>query len=148
MAFWKAGFGNEDEEKQSELTVVREPQRETRNVKTVFASGAHVEGRLAFESDVQIDGFVKGSIVAQSLLIVGRTGELEAQLDVGELVVEGTVIGNINCRSHVHISNTGRVIGDIRCSSLSIEKGGFFSGNCMMDTPDDVRQHLEQARQY
>lgn len=147
MGFWKAGFGNEDEEKQTELTVVREPQKDLRNVKTVFAAGAHVEGRLAFESDVQIDGYVKGSIVAQSLLVIGKSGELEAQLDVGELVVEGTVIGNINSRSHVHIASTGRVIGDIRCSSLSIEKGGYFSGTCMMDAPQDLQQQLEQSRQ-
>ncbi|MCS6892997.1 MAG: polymer-forming cytoskeletal protein [Deltaproteobacteria bacterium] len=138
MAFWKAGFGSEEEDK-SEISIVKEVVPSAKPVKTVFAAGAFVEGKLSFETDVQIDGHVRGSITAQNLLVVGRTGQLEAELDVGELVVEGIVIGRIRVRSHVHIASTGKVLGDITCSQISIEKGAIFKGQCLMEVENDLR---------
>lgn len=135
MGFWKAGFGDEDEK--SEISIVKEVVPNQRPLKTVFAEGAYVEGKLSFENDVQINGQVKGSIHAQNLLVIGSKGIIYADLDVGELVVEGIVVGNINVRNHVHIAASGKVEGDIVCAQISIEKGAYFKGKCIMTEPPE-----------
>ncbi|MCS6962229.1 MAG: polymer-forming cytoskeletal protein [Deltaproteobacteria bacterium] len=138
MAFWKAGFAGDEEEKSLEVSIMKEviPSKQ---VKTVFAEGAFVEGKLAFETDVQIDGHVRGSITAHNLLVVGKNGKLEAELDVGDLIVEGLVLGRVKAKGHVHIASTGKLLGDISCGSFSVERGGFFRGECVMELPEELK---------
>ncbi len=137
MAFWKAGFG--DDEEKSEISIVKEVIPNQKTLKTVFAEGAYVEGKLTFENDVQIDGHVVGTITAQNLLVIGKTGVIEATLDVGDLVVEGIVVGDVKARNHVHLTSTGKVVGNVTCAQISIEKGAYFKGQCTMtETPQEL----------
>ena len=102
-------------------------------VTTLLGRGSEFEGKLSFEGTVRIDGKLSGEIFTDDVLIIGEGAEVNAEINVGAIVVEGTVHGNIRAKRSVEIRTPGRVRGNITTPSLFIEKGVIFDGNCQME---------------
>ncbi|MBV9145240.1 MAG: polymer-forming cytoskeletal protein [Acidobacteria bacterium] len=104
------------------------------DVTTLLGRGSQFEGKLSFEGTVRIDGKLSGEIFTDDVLIVGEGAEIKAEINVGGIVIEGTVIGNIHAKRSVDIRTPGRVRGNITTPSLTVEKGVVFDGNCQMES--------------
>ena len=73
--------------------------------------GIDVRGDIAFSDRLQVDGKTSGKLTSDSgTLIIGESGQVEAQIDVGVCVVHGTVRGNLVAKSKLEIRKTGRGI--------------------------------------
>ena len=103
-------------------------------VTTLLGKGSEFEGKLSFEGTVRVDGKLTGEIFTDDVLLVGEGAEVNAEVTVGSIVIQGTVRGNITAKRSVEIHSPGRVKGNINTPSLLIEKGVMFDGNCQMDT--------------
>lgn len=101
---------------------------------TLLGKGSEFEGKLSFEGTVRVDGKLTGEIFTDDVLIVGEGAEVNAEVTVGAIVIQGTVRGNITAKRSVEIHSPGRVKGNINTPSLFIEKGVFFDGQCQMDS--------------
>jgi cytoskeletal protein CcmA (bactofilin family) len=75
-----------------------------------------------------------GEIFTEDVLIVGEGAEVNAEVTVGAIVIQGIVRGNITAKRSVEIHSPGKVKGNINTPSLLIEKGVFFDGHCQMDS--------------
>lgn len=102
-------------------------------VTTLLGRGSEFEGKLSFEGTVRVDGKISGEIFTEDVLIIGEGAEVRAELNVGAVIIEGSVQGNIHAKRSVEIHTPGRVRGNITTPSLFIEKGVMFDGTCMMD---------------
>ena len=102
-------------------------------VTTLLGRGSEFEGKLSFEGTVRVDGKLSGEIFTDDVLIIGEGAEVHAEINVGAIVIEGSVQGNINAKRSVEIHTPGRVRGNIVTPSLYIEKGVMFDGNCQME---------------
>src|SRR5664279_372363 len=100
---------------------------------TLLGKGSEFEGKLSFEGTVRVDGKLTGEIFTDDVLIVGEGAEVNAEVTVGSIVIQGTVRGNITAKRSVEIPSPGRVKGNINTPSLFIEKGVVFDGQCQMD---------------
>jgi cytoskeletal protein CcmA (bactofilin family) len=103
------------------------------DVTTLLGRGSEFEGKLSFEGTVRIDGKLAGEIFTDDVLIIGEGAEVSAEINVGAVVIEGTVHGNIQAKRSVEIRTPGRVRGNISTPSLFIEKGVVFDGQCQME---------------
>ena len=103
-------------------------------VTTLLGKGSEFEGKLSFEGTVRVDGKLTGEIFTDDVLIVGEGAEVNAEVTVGAIVVQGIVRGNITAKRSVEIHSPGKVKGNINTPSLFIEKGVFFDGHCQMDS--------------
>ena len=65
-------------------------------------------------------------------MIVGKTGLVEGDVQIGSIVVHGQVNGNIKAKQKIVINAPAEVRGDIVAPSLIIEEGAVFEGNCAM----------------
>ena len=102
-------------------------------ITTLLGRGSEFEGKLSFEGTVRIDGKLSGEIFTDDTLIIGEGAEVNAEINVGAIVIEGTIHGNVNAKRSVEIHTPGKVIGNISTPSLFIEKGVIFEGNCQME---------------
>jgi cytoskeletal protein CcmA (bactofilin family) len=100
---------------------------------TLLGKGSEFEGKLSFEGTVRVDGKLTGEIFTDDVLIVGEGAEVNAEVTVGSIVIQGIVRGNITAKRSVEIHSPGRVKGNINTPSLFIEKGVVFDGQCQMD---------------
>jgi cytoskeletal protein CcmA (bactofilin family) len=102
-------------------------------INTLLGRGSEFEGKLTFEGTVRVDGKLSGEIFSDDVLVVGEGAEVHAQIDIGEIIVQGTVVGNIKAKRSVEIHAPGKVRGDITTPSLQIDKGVVFEGRCYME---------------
>jgi cytoskeletal protein CcmA (bactofilin family) len=102
-------------------------------ITTLLGRGATFEGKLTFEGTVRIDGRFRGEVFTDDVLVIGEGAIVEAEIDVGEVIIQGTVIGNVKAKRSIEIHAPGRVKGDIHTPSLQIDKGVVFEGRSFME---------------
>ena len=102
-------------------------------INTLLGRGSEFEGKLTFEGTVRIDGTLRGEVFSDDVLIVGEGARVEAEVDVGEIIIQGTVMGNIRAKRSIEILTPGRVKGDLTTPSLQIDKGVIFEGRSFME---------------
>lgn len=94
--------------------------------------GSEFEGKLTFKDTVRIDGVFRGEIASQNTLIVGDTGEILATVRSREVVISGTVTGNVFATERLVLHKTARVEGDVETGSIAIEDGAMLNGKVTM----------------
>lgn len=100
---------------------------------TLIGEGTLFTGDLILKGGARIDGKVVGRILAESLLMVGPTGDLEVQeLRATSLAVCGVVRGKLIVGERLEIQAGGRVNGHVVMESekngLVVAPGGVFEG--------------------
>lgn len=99
---------------------------------SVIDQGCELEGRLTFAGTLILNGKFHGEIFSSDTLLVGESGEVEAEVQVGIAIVSGQITGNINARERVELRGTARIFGDIVTPVLVLEEGVVFDGRCKM----------------
>lgn len=102
-------------------------------ITTLLGRGAAFEGKLTFEGTVRIDGRFKGEVFSDDVLVIGDGAQVEATIDVGEVIIQGTVVGNVTAKRSIEIHAPGRVKGDLHTPTLQIDKGVIFEGRSFME---------------
>jgi cytoskeletal protein CcmA (bactofilin family) len=100
-----------------------------------LAEGTEISGEVRFRDVLRVDGKITGKVVSEKELVVGESGVVEAEVEVGVLSVSGKVTGKIHVKEKVEIHPTGRVSGDLSIEKpqLVIREGGVFEGNIDMN---------------
>ena len=94
--------------------------------------GTEFVGELRFRDTFRIDGHVKGKVLSENTLIVGESGNVDAEIDCGIVSIRGTVNGKILGRQRVELLAGCKVHGTLVSPRVVIEEGAFFEGNCDM----------------
>jgi cytoskeletal protein CcmA (bactofilin family) len=113
------------------------PSRPTEPRSDVVRGGAAIigksvvlKGQIYGREDLTIDGEVEGTVELQEhRLTIGPNGKVVATIKAREIVVLGTVQGNIETREKIDIRKEAKVVGDIRTARIVIEDGAFFKGS-------------------
>lgn len=92
-----------------------------------------ITGDIRFKDSFRIDGKFKGKILSGNALIIGETGEVEADIEAGSISINGRVKGSLTAKERIEIFSQGRVTGKLVCPKLIIEEGAFFQGSCQME---------------
>jgi cytoskeletal protein CcmA (bactofilin family) len=87
-------------------------------------------GDLVFRGSFRIEGYFKGTISSDSLLVVGERGRVEADVKVGQLIINGEVRGNLQAADRVEVHEKGRVYGSITAPRLIVEEGATLEASC------------------
>jgi cytoskeletal protein CcmA (bactofilin family) len=95
-----------------------------------FDKDTEFKGELTFKGSFRIDGNFKGSIISDSMLVVGDQGKVEADIKVGYLVISGEIKGTVRASDKVEIHSRGRVIGTIITPKLMVQEGAYLEANC------------------
>jgi cytoskeletal protein CcmA (bactofilin family) len=123
-----------------------------------LAEGTEIQGEVRFRDILRVDGKIRGKVISEKELVVGESGEVEAEVEVGMLSVSGKVTGNLHIKEKLEIHPRGRVVGDVTLDkpNLVIHEGGIFEGNIEMDggKPKEKREaaareaEVEQIRRH
>jgi cytoskeletal protein CcmA (bactofilin family) len=99
-----------------------------RDLATLGAS-LTIKGQIIGEEDLQIDGKIEGPITLNGhRLTVGRSANLNSEINAREVIVYGKALGNLHAKDRVEIKKDGEVMGDITTTRISIEDGAYFKG--------------------
>src|ERR1700738_4825133 len=103
-----------------------------------LGSSLHVKGEISGNEDLLIDGTVEGLIqLDERKLTVGATAKVTADIIAREVVVYGSVKGNLRAKDRIEIKKDGSVNGDLTTSRIMIEDGAYFKGSIEIDRTSD-----------
>lgn len=92
-----------------------------------LVTGTSVEGIVTAESDIRIDGFLKGTLVCKGKVIIGSTGSIEGEIKAQNAVIEGKFKGVLQIEDLLQIKETANVEGEINTDKLSVSPGAKFN---------------------
>ena len=96
---------------------------------TLIGKSVSIRGELAGSEDLFLDGRFEGTVtLTDSRLTVGPNAAIAADLHVRDLIVFGTVDGNIHATGRIELRQSAVVNGDIFASRLSIEESASVHG--------------------
>ena len=102
----------------------------SRNIlNSTIGPGSFFEGKFYIAGSLQVDGKFEGEIKTDSTLIVGQNGRIKTNIRAKDVVVEGTMIGNIHAANSVRLEPTGKVLGDIAAPTVYVAPGVVAKGS-------------------
>lgn len=112
------------------------PSVATTSEQATIGKSLTIKGEITGSEMLYIDGHVEGSVsLPGNRVVVGRNGQVAANISAREVVVLGKVSGNINASDRVDIRNEGSLTGDVVAQRISIEDGAYFKGGIDIRKP-------------
>jgi cytoskeletal protein CcmA (bactofilin family) len=102
-------------------------------VHTLLGKGSEFEGKLTFEGQVRIDGKFNGQIFTKDVLVIGDGARVNAEINAGTVIVNGSVEGNIRATQVVELHQPGRIKGNVETPAMQMDRGVIFEGSCKME---------------
>jgi cytoskeletal protein CcmA (bactofilin family) len=104
-----------------------------------LGASLHVKGEITGHEDLLVDGSVEGLIQLEDRkLTVGSTAKVTADVIAREVVVYGSVKGNLRAKDRIEIKKDGSVVGDLTTARIMIEDGAYFKGSIEIDKTGDA----------
>jgi cytoskeletal protein CcmA (bactofilin family) len=110
-----------------------------------IGSTLQVKGEISGNEDLLIDGSVEGLVqLDERRITIGATAKVTADIIAREVVVYGTVKGNLRAKDRIEIKKDGSVSGDLTTARIMIEDGAHFKGSIEIDKSTE-KEHGSQA---
>lgn len=107
-----------------------EPAHETLRGVAVLGKSVMVKGQIHSREDLTIDGEVEGTVeLLEHRLTIGPNGRVQASIKAREIIVLGTVHGDVEATDKIDIRKDAKLIGDIKTARIVIEDGAYFKGS-------------------
>ncbi|HVS91294.1 MAG TPA: polymer-forming cytoskeletal protein [Mucilaginibacter sp.] len=114
-------------------------------ISTLISEGCVFDGNMKAPAYVRIEGRVNGDVMVDEGLILGEKGVITGNIVTKEIIVYGTVSGNISAQS-LEIKSTGRIAGDIKTQVLQVESGGSHNGKLSMSADNAKAPSHKQVK--
>jgi cytoskeletal protein CcmA (bactofilin family) len=98
-----------------------------------LVKGTSVEGNVRCDTDIRVDGTIKGKLICKSKVIVGPTGMVEGEISCQNAVIEGKFKGVLKVTELLSVRETADVDGDISTGKLLVQNGAKFNVSCKME---------------
>ncbi|MBD3182070.1 hypothetical protein GF312_07250, partial [Candidatus Poribacteria bacterium] len=125
-----------DKKKDNENTQAITRKSSSSKLDTYIGDGTVFEGSLSSKENLSIYGAVKGTVECKGRVIVGDSGDVEADILADEVTISGKVVGNVTAKNKMDMTPSGILHGDIKTTRLIMEDGCKFEGHCEMITND------------
>ena len=111
-------------------TPVRNSEFDTSRGSATIGKSVTIKGEIYSREDLVVDGEVEGSIeLSDHRLTIGPNGKLRAGVKAREIVILGTINGNVEALDKIDIRKDARLVGDIKTARIIIEDGAYFKGS-------------------
>jgi cytoskeletal protein CcmA (bactofilin family) len=98
-----------------------------------ITSGIRIKGEISGDDDLYIDGQAEGQFrFPESRVTVGPNGRVKANIEARDIVIEGSVTGNLKASSAVQLGSSSRVQGSLMAARIAIEDGARLRGKVEM----------------
>jgi cytoskeletal protein CcmA (bactofilin family) len=112
---------------------VSAPTAPASNGTTTIAAGLKISGEISGTSDLYIDGETQGKVrLPNARVTVGPNGRVQADIEAREIIIEGTVQGNLKAGERLHLGAGSRVQGSVLTPRFAIEDGARLRGKVEM----------------
>jgi cytoskeletal protein CcmA (bactofilin family) len=116
--------------------------KEVINTATIITKGTTITGEIIGNDTIHIDGDIEGSIKVDNIVVIGKSGIVNGDIEAQKIISSGTINGSIKCdelevmepsivKKSINarkVQVRGKLEGDVICDGLLIEPKGFAEG--------------------
>jgi cytoskeletal protein CcmA (bactofilin family) len=105
------------------------------NAPTVIGESMRIKGSVVSSEALNLNGELEGSLELKSSLTIGPNGKVNANVKATEIIVSGTVKGNMEASERIVLRKGAHLVGDVKTAGIVIEDGAFFKGGIDIAQP-------------
>ena len=95
----------------------------------VIGRSVQIRGEVKGNEDLVVEGLVEGTItMSDSRVTIGAHARVQANVVARDVVVQGTLKGDIQATGRVELRAGSSVAGDVHAGRLSIEENAVYAG--------------------
>jgi cytoskeletal protein CcmA (bactofilin family) len=114
-----------------------EPETGVRGGSAALGKNVTVKGQIFAREDLTIDGEVEGTVEChEHRLTIGPNARVQAGLKAREIIIHGSIHGNVDATDKIDIKKEAKLVGDIKTSRIVIEDGAYFKGSIDISKPN------------
>ena len=116
------------------------PAAPSSTIVTTIAAGLKISGEISGTTDLYIDGEAQGKVrLPKARVTVGPNGRVQADIEAREIMIEGTVLGNLKSSERLYLGAASRVQGSVLTPRIAIEDGARLRGKVEMVRASGLR---------
>lgn len=124
--------------------------KQTAHIDSLIGQNTEIKGDVVFNGGLHVDGVVKGGVMADqgndSVLTLSERGTIEGEVKVPNVVINGTIIGDVHASGHVELAAQAKVHGNVYYSLIEMAMGAEVNGN-LVHRPEDKVVTLNQDKE-
>src|ERR1039457_1580682 len=106
------------------------PAPSARSGSAALGKNVTVKGQIFAREDLTIDGEVEGTVEChEHRLTIGPNARVQAGLKAREIIIQGSIQGNVEAVDKIDIKKEAKLVGAIKTSRIVIEDGAYFKGS-------------------
>ena len=123
-------------------------KEETTAAVNMIGAGTVITGDVYSKGDIRVDGILKGSVITEGKVVLGREGTIEGDVECSTADISGMIKAKITVSQLLSLKTSAKLNGDIVTNKLSIEPGSEFTGSCSMGAViKDIKHAEKQEKQ-
>ena len=135
MAFF-GGSSNRD----TQVTATTSPVSKKKssgsiNSATIITTGTEVMGTIKGNDSVHIDGVVKGDVIVNNMVVIGKSGIVDGNIRAQRVMISGQLDGSVIC-DDLEVMQTGKVRNEINASVIILD--GEIEGDIVAERSINV----------
>jgi cytoskeletal protein CcmA (bactofilin family) len=116
-------------------------------ISTVIGSGTELKGDIGFVGGLHVDGLIKGDVISDpqdesATLTLSERGIIEGNVRVGNVMLNGTVVGDVFATNRVELAPKARITGTLTYAMLEMSMGAEVNGK-LIHTDEQEPRKLE-----
>ncbi len=110
----------------------------TARVSSLIGQQTEIKGDIHFSGGLHVEGTIKGNIIARddsdAMLTLSEPGKIEGEIWVPNVVINGTIIGDVHATNRVELADNARVTGNVYYSMIEMVMGAEVNGGLIRQT--------------
>lgn len=125
----------------------RQKRKRESAIGTLVGKDTRVHGDLEFTGGCLIDGYVKGNVKALSdenaMLSISERGQVEGAVIVPNVLLNGTVKGDVKATCRVELGSNARVVGNVQYRLIEMAMGAEINGK-LIHEPESGEEAVDE----
>ena len=109
------------------------PKTKPTKIETLIGTSIEIRGDIIFNGGLHVDGKIVGNVIAEdnsdSMLVLSDHGNIEGEVRVPYVVLNGEVTGDVYAAERVELSSHAQVSGNVYYNLLEMAMGAEVNGS-------------------
>lgn len=114
---------------------------------TIISSKTTIIGDVKFKGGLQVEGTIEGNLIADDKnanVRISETGVVKGQIHSPNVIVNGSIEGDIHSSAYIELSKKARIKGDVYYQMMEMVLGAEVNGKLIHQAKSGKEKTLTQ----
>lgn len=125
--------------------------KQSAKIDSLIGQNTEIRGDIIFNGGLHVDGLIKGNVISEegtsSVLTLSERGIVEGEVKVANIVLNGTIIGDVHALEHIELAADARVNGNVYYSLIEMAMGAEVNGNLVHRSESKENQSVVSIKE-